>query len=73
MGWRISSAMLAEAVAPARVLIYGGPAGFLDAANDRAITSAGIASANWHATAALGRAHGVPRRCWWTWVRPPRT
>jgi probable H4MPT-linked C1 transfer pathway protein len=44
--------MLREAVAPARVVLYGGRSGFLqvDAAEQHA---ADIASANWHASAAL--------------------
>ena len=43
---------LARATEPTRLLLYGGRAGFLDAA-DAAAHVDDIASANWHATAAL--------------------
>ncbi len=44
--------ILANATAPARLRLYGGRAGFLDVA-DAAAHADSVASANWHATAAL--------------------
>ncbi len=46
------AAILARTLAPARLCLYGGRAGFLGAA-DAGAQAADIASANWHATAAL--------------------
>ena len=65
-------ALMQRVAAGQTLRVYAGSSGFLDPEDAKSRTLE-VASANWHATAALIAQAPAAMRCSWMWVPPPQT